>query len=52
MSLLCRYKECTEGRSDLRARVEVVVRLRVLVLDSSPQLVAHAGGSDARLVLL
>ena len=30
----------------------MVVRLRALVLDSNPQVVAQAGGSDARLLLL
>lgn len=36
----------------LSASAEVVVRLRVLVVDKMPQLEAHAGGSEARLVLL
>ncbi len=36
----------------LSASEEVVVRLRVLVADKMPQLVAHAGGSEARLLLL
>ena len=36
----------------LSASEEVVVRLRVLVADNMPQLAAHAGGSEARLLLL
>ncbi len=36
----------------LSASEEVVVRLRVLVVDRMPQLVAHVGGSEARLLLL
>lgn len=38
--------------ADLSASEEVVVRLRVLVADRMPQVVAHAGGSEARLLLL
>lgn len=38
--------------ADLSASEEVVVRLRVLVADKMPQLEAHAGGSEARLLLL
>lgn len=36
----------------LSASEEVVVRLRVLVADKMPQLAAHVGGSEARLLLL